>query len=215
MVIEMSRDCIAIEMGHVATLRGMSTKSLRPEQNERLREIVRDVIAKDFSGNATAAARAFGVAQGLVSEFLSGGRGAGPKLIQGLADYTGRSIDDLYGRPALPLAAGGHQLIGSRADWPAVRDVVIAKSRRLTPLDVERVAGVSMSQPPEKLSEEFVTRLAVRRREDANEADAWWVTVHLTIPEARLGETNPHVSAWFQGVCEEAHDSITFAMLSA
>jgi len=138
----------------------MSTKSLRPEQNERLREIVRDVIAKDFSGNATAAARAFGVAQGLVSEFLFGGRGAGPKLIQGLADYTDRSIDDLYGRPALPLAAGGHQLIGSRADWPAVRDVVIAKSRRLTPLDVERVAGVSMSQPPEKLSEEFVTRLA-------------------------------------------------------
>ena len=66
-------------MGPVATVAGMSTKSLRPDQNERLRGIMRDVIAKDFSGNATAAAKAFGVAQGLVSEFLSGGRGAGPR----------------------------------------------------------------------------------------------------------------------------------------
>ena len=41
-----------------------------------------------------------------------------------------------------------------------MRDAVIAKSRRLTPADVERVAGVSMSQPPERLTEEFVTRLA-------------------------------------------------------
>ncbi len=56
---------------------------------------------------------------------------------------------------------------------------------------------------------------AVRRREDANEADAWWVTVHLSIPESRLGEVNPHLEPWFQEVCEEAHDSITFVMMSA
>lgn len=160
MVMAKSSPRIAIAIGALATLDGMATKSLRPEQNERLREIVRDLIARNFAGNGTAAAKALGVTQGLVSEFLSGGRGAGPKLIQGLADYTGRSIDDLYGRPALALAAGGHQLIGSRADWPPTRDAVIAKNRRLTPPDVERVAGVSLSQPPEKLTEEFVTRLA-------------------------------------------------------
>lgn len=56
---------------------------------------------------------------------------------------------------------------------------------------------------------------SVRRREDANEADAWWITVHLALPEMRLGEVNPHISAWFQALCEEAHDSITFVMLSA
>ena len=56
---------------------------------------------------------------------------------------------------------------------------------------------------------------SVRRREDANEADAWWITVHMALPEHRLGEVNPHMPSWFQGVCEEAHDSITFVMLSA
>lgn len=160
MVIAMSSSPIAMVMVGPRSVGCMTTKSLRPEQNERLREIVRDLIAKDFKGNATSAAKAIGVAQGLMSEFLSGGRGAGPKLIQGIADVTGRSIDDLYGRPVLPLASGGHELIGSRRDWPAVRDEVIATSRRLTRPDVERVAGVSLSQPPEKLTPEFVVRLA-------------------------------------------------------
>lgn len=147
-------------MGGPHSVRGMTSKSLRPEQNERLRGIVRELIDRDFDGNGTAAAKAFGVAQGMISEFLSGGRGAGPKLIQGIADYTGRSIDDLYGRPVLPIAQGGHELIGSRADWPAARDAAIASNRRLAPADVERVGGVSLSQPPERLSPEFIVRLA-------------------------------------------------------
>lgn len=160
MVIEMSSSTIAIAMGGPHSVRGMTSKSLRPEQNERLRGIVRELIDRDFDGNGTAAAKAFGVAQGMISEFLSGGRGAGPKLIQGIADYTGRSIDDLYGRPVLPIAQGGHELIGSRADWPAARDAAIASNRRLAPADVERVGGVSLSQPPERLSPEFIVRLA-------------------------------------------------------
>ena len=137
--MEMSSNSIAIATDGPSRLLGMSSKSLRPEQNERLREIVRDLIATDFRGSATALAKALGVTQPLVSEFLSGGRGAGPKFIQALADVTGRSIDDLYGRPALVLAAGGHQMIGSRADWPSTRDAVVAKSRPLTAADVERV----------------------------------------------------------------------------
>lgn len=156
----MSSPCIAIEMRAPGSVATMSSKSLRPEQNERLRGIVRDLITKDFAGSATAAAKAMGVTQGLVSEFLSGGRGAGPKLIQGLADYTGRSIDDLYGRPRLVLSSGGHELIGSRADWPVTRDQVLAGNRRLLPADVERVAGIALSQPPERLTVEFVTRMA-------------------------------------------------------
>lgn len=54
-----------------------------------------------------------------------------------------------------------------------------------------------------------------RRKEEANEADAWWVTAHLALPEHRLGEINPHSEPWFQALAEEAHDSITFVMLTA
>lgn len=61
-----------------------SGKSLRDDQNERVRGIVRELVTKEFAGNMTAAARAFGVRQSLVSEFLSGARGAGPKLINGI-----------------------------------------------------------------------------------------------------------------------------------
>jgi transcriptional regulator with XRE-family HTH domain len=80
-------------------------KALAPERNERLREIVRSFVAEMFDGNVTRAAARIGVSQPLLSEFLAGGRGAGPKLLEGLADALGRSVDDLLGRPA-PASAG-------------------------------------------------------------------------------------------------------------
>ena len=77
---------------------GPTSKSLRDDQNERLRGILRDLVDAKFGGSASAAARELGIAQSLVSEFLTGGRGAGPKLLNAVAEHTGRSLDDLYGR---------------------------------------------------------------------------------------------------------------------
>lgn len=106
-------------------------------------------------------------------------------------------------------------------------DLAIAEGFRLFRADLPRRCGVHVGgdiyiprwAPVETEAELIIHERshgwAVRRRDDANEADAWWISVHLAVPEARLGEVNPHLSAWFHGVCEEAHDSITFVMLSA
>ena len=45
-----------------------SSKSLPSEHNERLRGIVRELVDGEFQGNASRAAKAFGVTQSLVSE---------------------------------------------------------------------------------------------------------------------------------------------------
>lgn len=137
----------------------MQTKSLLAEQNERLRRVMREWIAQEFQGNAQAAAKRMGVSQSLVSEFLSGGRGAGTKLINSFARAKGRSIDDLYG---LPPAGSTVQRLGDRADWPTARSEAVerAKPRHLGADDIDRVAGVMLADPPEALTGEAVLRLA-------------------------------------------------------
>lgn len=151
---------IAIANEPRRTMRLMpSSKSLTTAQNEHLRGVVRRLVAEDFEGNASRAARSFGITQSLVSEFLSGARGAGPKLVQGVADYTGLTIDALYGRsgtpaPPRPLTLGRHP------DWPEARAGALRRARTVRPEDIERVADVVLPHQPQKLSEDLVLRLA-------------------------------------------------------
>ena len=57
------------------------SKSLPSEHNERLRGVVRELVDGEFQGNASRAAKAFGVTQSLVSEFLAGARGANSRKL--------------------------------------------------------------------------------------------------------------------------------------
>jgi transcriptional regulator with XRE-family HTH domain len=74
------------------------SKALEPEQNEALRTLVRKIIDDDFAGKVSVAAKSLGVSHSLIFEFLDGRRGLGMKALEGLANYTGRSIDGLLGR---------------------------------------------------------------------------------------------------------------------
>lgn len=153
---------IANGIARAPTLGSMApkTKSLTPAQNEHLREVLRELVDKDFSGNQSATAKALGVSQSLISEVLAGGRGVGPKFVQNLADYTGRTIDELYGRAPLPRIHSGMEVIGRRHDWPAVRAEAVARARTVSPADIDRVAEVALSQPPDALTADFVLRMA-------------------------------------------------------
>lgn len=114
---------------------------------------------------------------------------------------------------------------GDAFDHPA--DLAIREGFRLYRADLPRRCGVHLSGSiyipkwcPQELEPLIIDHerghgWSVRRREEANEADAWWVTVHLALPENRLGETNPHLTPYFQALFEEAHDSITFVMMTA
>lgn len=75
-----------------------SPRSLKPRENERVREVLRAIIAKDFEGVLLRAAKSFDVSHTILSEILSGGRGAGMKVLTALSRHTGRTMDDLlYG----------------------------------------------------------------------------------------------------------------------
>lgn len=79
----------------------VSARALPREQNERLRALLREIIAQDFDGGLSKAAEKLGVTHATVSDVLNGKRGVGQKLLNGMAEHTGRSLDDLLGRPAV------------------------------------------------------------------------------------------------------------------
>jgi hypothetical protein len=74
------------------------SKGLDQEANRRLRAITRRVMAERFGGSQSKAAQAFNVEQGFLSDFLNEKRGAGAKLLRGLAKFD-PSVGDIIGLP--------------------------------------------------------------------------------------------------------------------
>lgn len=77
-------------------------KALSPEQNDHIREVLEKIIA-EHDGVVSRAAKVLGVSHSLLFEIRDGRRGAGTKVLTALAQYTGRSVDDLMGRPAVVM----------------------------------------------------------------------------------------------------------------
>ncbi len=157
-----------------------STKALQPDQNERLREVLRKIVA-EHDGVVSRAAKTIGVSHSLIFEVLDGRRGAGTKLLQALSDYTGRSTDDLLGRE-VRVEREGQELhegdsVGSHPDLPRVRAEFVARAERrgerVIPEVLEEALTFSMSRLPPRLSVEFLRRLyeaVLQAREDNPEA---------------------------------------------
>ena len=86
-------------------------KSLTQQQNKRARAMLTELIQSRFSGHKTKAARAFGVSQACVSDFLNGRRGAGNKLVGGVAKIdpatAAAMINVDVGAEALPVGSSG------------------------------------------------------------------------------------------------------------
>jgi len=84
----------------------MRTKSLELQSNEAARSYVRDLVARDFKGNVSAASRKLKISQSMLAEFLAGGRGAGMKVLGAVARYSGATVDQILGNaPAPPPSA--------------------------------------------------------------------------------------------------------------
>jgi hypothetical protein len=66
-------------------------KSLAPDVQAKVTELVREFITE--VGGQAAAAKALGISQGYLSEFLSGGRGGGGKLLRGLAKHRPEVVE--------------------------------------------------------------------------------------------------------------------------
>lgn len=90
----------------------VSTKSLPHEQNEQVRALMRKILADEFGGVVTHAAKALGISHSIIHEMLAGSRGAGTKVLRALSTHTGRSIDDILHGIGKRL---GYHL--NEADW--------------------------------------------------------------------------------------------------
>lgn len=144
----------------------VSARALPREQNERLRALLREIITKDFDGGLTKAAEKLGVTHATVSDVLNGKRGVGQKLLNGLAEHTGRSLDDLLGRPAIVYDAETTRR-GSRVGQHPSYSAASAELRRKLQrrggaadesimLDLE---GVTLSRSATVLTADFLLRL--------------------------------------------------------
>lgn len=95
------------------------TKALPPDQNEAVRAYLRKAIETEFGGNARDAAAAYGVTGGLISEVLSGKRGAGMKLLRGIAAHTGQPVDGVLGGvPVRVVYAERYPRFCNSPGWP-------------------------------------------------------------------------------------------------
>lgn len=84
---------------------GRRGKGTTPAQADRIRDMVRALIADRFDGSQTRAAKALGVSTPTMSDLLNGNRGPGLQLLDGLRRVTGLSLDAIvYGEPE-PLAS--------------------------------------------------------------------------------------------------------------
>lgn len=94
----------------------MSGKSLNRQTNELGRKLLKKLIDDEFGGNQSRAAKAFDYKQGSLSDFLSGKRGAGPKLIQGVARISPEISQILTGTAVTEpdrRAIDAHVLLGA------------------------------------------------------------------------------------------------------
>ena len=126
-----------------------SGKSLTPEQNERIRKMVGAYVKEKCGGNHTVAGKHLKMAQSMVSQFLAGEKGVGPKFIGGIADALGYSIDYLYGRTDYPYLVQAGQMSGTsgvhRAQstkYPNRSFVVSSFASEFHPAVVQRIASM-------------------------------------------------------------------------
>jgi transcriptional regulator with XRE-family HTH domain len=68
----------------------MPRPGLTPEQNERVRGVLRDLLQRDFEGSQSALARKLGVRQPMISRILSRETGTTYPIVQKLARLSGQ-----------------------------------------------------------------------------------------------------------------------------
>lgn len=138
----------------------MTERSARKlERDARLRAMLLDLKTTRYKTTA-ALARALGVEGPTITEALNEKRGVGLELMLALADLTGRTLDDLAGRP--PQSSGFD--LASLPRWPGVRAEAERRLAHMRPevasSALDKVARFSIPEPMIALTGLFVARLA-------------------------------------------------------
>lgn len=122
-------------------------KALESKASDAARAFARELVDREFAGNVSHAAKAIGVAQPTLAEFLNRKRQLGVVLWLALADYSGRSLDDIAGRrgtaSTLPAMMAARAFLGPRVTDSAealLRSDAEARGEDVTRWDAQRCA---------------------------------------------------------------------------
>lgn len=158
-----ARESLASAYVNGGRLGPMPSRAFGKDRNDALRARVRAIMTADFGGNLTATAKALGLSPAALHDFLGETRGAGMKLLDGLAKYSGLSVDALIsGAPTPALAAPRW---GDLPGWAQARaDALRVYGRRLPEIAFEHAGDVMGMAPPS----------VVDARTVYNAAKLWW-----------------------------------------
>lgn len=157
---------VATATPHPFTLvRMASDRALPPAQNDELRRRLRELVTAKYEGAIGQAAKALGVSHATISDVLAGKRGVGQKLLDGMANVTGQSLDVLLGRrveldPA--PTRDGDQLGQHPTYMPAEQDMRAKHARRGIVTNEEIVTEIRtarLSRPRAVVTADFLMRL--------------------------------------------------------
>lgn len=153
-----------------------SHRALPLDQNEHVRALVRKIVDEDFDGKLTPASHAFGVSHAAVSDLLNGKRGAGAKLLEGVARYRRISIDEVLGRATVhydPVEHREGDRVGDHPEFEAAAQELRERHQRRGVATDEsallEVQGMGLSSPKRHLTREFISLLyeaVLQSRED-------------------------------------------------
>ncbi len=181
-------------------LRFVNSRALSPAQNDRVRELLQEQLAK-HKGNMSALARALGVSRPFVFEVIEGNRGAGISLIEGLAKITGIPAAELLGYRDERDDGEGTEWARLEG-WGAASAAVLEEHPYLAPY-VRRAGRLRGARPPE-VSSAFVLRQALtfyestplaERARIAHEATSKAIAAHVKETERRAKGAKPSGAA--------------------
>lgn len=136
----------------------IARRTRKHARDERLRELLRELRVKH--GSNAEVARQIGVESATITEALNTNRGVGLEVMIALADYTGRTLDDLAGRPPRPSGF----CLASLPRWPSVRAEAEQRLAHMRPEVVsaalDKVALFTIPEPMIALTGLFIARLA-------------------------------------------------------
>lgn len=129
-----------------------------------MRDFVARIVASEFAGNVTAAARALKVPQSQLSDLLNDrGRGLGLVAAERVADYARTTIDEVIGRA--PPGRGAAQLLRAHPDWPAALQAARTQHPEIDARYFEQTGALGFTAGlPERIDVPLVAGLATELR---------------------------------------------------
>jgi hypothetical protein len=127
---------------------------------QAMRAFVKRIVATDFAGNVSQAARTLKVPQSQLSDLLNDrGRGLGLVAAERVADYAGTTIDEVVGR-----SRGGSddlRLLRSHPDWPAAVHAARSQHPEIDLRHFDLAGSLAFSTGlPEQIDGPFVAGIA-------------------------------------------------------